>query len=288
MPKRHTLICPQEPFPHEGTFVPLASGQLHEIHAQAEGFATALAFVFAVAGKGKEPILLVRAPRRSPLSIRLYGEGMAGLDFDPSRLLIVEARDECALLQAGLDAARCPGLAAVVLETWGGMPRYDLTASRRLVLAAEKSGVLVIVLRGNATPRPSAAHSRWTIRSAPSVPLEADAPGMLACHVELSRRRGAPAGMQWRLEGKETKGYFHAERIDIAPLSGVVVSVAGLRTDASGNVMRTTRPAGTGEPQRQCVAADRSGYPGEPAGLGQGHDAGRCTGALPGPGELAA
>ncbi|WP_373280336.1 ImuA family protein [Novosphingobium naphthalenivorans] len=276
-----------------------APGHLHEVHADAEALAAAMAFTLAAAGRGSaKPLLLARCPRRAALPVQIYGEGLAGLGVDPARLLIVEAKDDAALLQAGLDAARCAGLAAVLLETWGALPRYDLTASRRLVLAAEKSGVPVIVLRGGAVPRASAAHTRWTVRPVPSVPWLADAPGLPACEVELSRRRGGPSGMRWRLEwedaeGAETNGGFHARRIhkgsiDTAPLSGAVVPVVPVRADAPGGGDVVVRTFGPGGADGQCPAAGGGGRAGQPAGAGAGDGAGRCAGALSRPDELAA
>ena len=271
-----------------------APGHLHEVHADAEALAAALAFALAALGRGSaKPLLLARCPRRAALPVQIYGEGLAGLGVDPARLLIVETKDDAALLQAGLDAARCAGLAAVVLETWGSLPRYDLTASRRLVLAAEKSGVPVIILRGGAVPRASAAHTRWTLRNAPSVPWLANAPGLPACEVELSRRRGGPAGLRWRLEWDENNGGFHARRIhtgriDTAPLSGAVVPVVPVRAGAQAGGTGVIRAFGARRADGQCLAPDGSGRAGQPSGAERGDDAGRRTGALSRSGELAA
>ncbi|HKR92971.1 hypothetical protein, partial [Novosphingobium sp.] len=207
----HAHDCRQTSSISEMGDVWLAKGHLHEIHVKAEAFSAALAFIFGSLDKaGAQPILLARSARRAGLRMRIYGPGVAGLGIDPARLLIVETDDDRALLQAGLDAARCPDLAAVMLETWGSLPLYDLTASRRLVLAAEKSCTPVIVLRCEAAPGATAAHSRWIIRSAPSVPLAANAPGLPVCEAELSRRRGGPLGMRWRLEWNDANGGFHA------------------------------------------------------------------------------
>ncbi|MEJ2408398.1 MAG: hypothetical protein P8Y48_03420 [Novosphingobium sp.] len=248
-----------------------------------------MAFILAALGRESAgPLLLARCPRRSALPLQIYGEGLAGLGIDPARLLIVEAQDEPALLQAGLDAARCGGLAAVVLETWGNLPRYDLTASRRLVLAAEKSGVAVMVLRGKAVPRASAAHSRWIVRPAPSVPLPGGAPGMPACEVELERRRGGPSGMRWRLEWDANKGGFHASRIDAASLSGAVVPVVPVRAGPQGFGAGLVRAFGPGGANGQRLAAGGSGRTGERSGPERGDDPRRCQGPLPRPGELAA
>ncbi|MCJ2185624.1 hypothetical protein MTR66_02220 [Novosphingobium sp. 2638] len=248
-----------------------------------------MAFTLAALARDSDrPVLLARCPRRSPLPLRIYGEGLAGLGIDPARLLIVEAKDEPALLQAGLDAARCAGLAAVVLETWGNLPRYDLTASRRLVLAAEKSGVAVMVLRGKAAARSSAAHSRWIVRPAASVPWLAGAPGLPACEVELERRRGGPSGMRWRLEWDANKGGFHAGRIDAAPLSGAVVPVVPVRAGPQGVGAGLVRACGAGGAGGQRLAAGGGGRAGERSGPERGDDARRCPGALPRSEELAA
>ncbi|WP_068085641.1 ImuA family protein [Novosphingobium rosa] len=215
---------------------PLAAGHLHEIHADADGWAAALGFVLAaVTGAQKPtapPIVLVRAAKTRQ-GLQPCGAGWAQLGFDSRRLVIVETPDSLALLRAGLDAARCPGLAAVVLETWGPLPDYDLTASRRLVLAAERSGALVIVLRGDAPPRASAAQTRWRIASAPSIALAAQAPGHAALTATLQRQRGGASGLSWLLHRDGWQGGFHdkASLADVqpAPLSGAVVPFPALR-----------------------------------------------------------
>jgi len=218
----------------------LSGGQLNEIHAGMEDWAVAMAFALTVtAVRNGAPLVLVRSPRRAVLPLRPYGEGLVALGIDPARLLIIETRDDLALLRAGLEAARCPGLSALVLETWGKLPAYDLTASRRLVLAAERAGIPVIVLRLEASPRASAAHSRWLIRSIPSTALAAKAPGPPAIMAELLRRRGGTAGLISHLEWNDEDGAFRERAApagdDTAPLSGDVVSLAGQRKGTRAN-----------------------------------------------------
>jgi len=216
-----------------------SSGQLHELHAKAQASAAALACAFAwiaTTQNSRAPLVLARSQRRAGLGLRPYGEGLLALGIDPSRLLIVVAPDEMALLRAGLEAARCSGLGALVLETWGELPAYDLTASRRLVLAAERSGVSVIILRLDATPRASAAHSRWLIDNMPSTPLSDRMPGAGAIKAELLRQRGGPAGQIRQIEWNHEYAAFRERpvqaRDDSAPLSGAVVSLASQREGA--------------------------------------------------------
>ena len=206
-PRPRAPVTPQAP-PR------LAPGQLHELHADLAGWAPALLFALTHT-REQAPLLLVRA--RAPLAACPptvpYGEALRQLGRDPARLLIVEAGDAAALLRAAHEGARCAALGGVVLETWGPLREYDLVASRRLVLAAEGSGVPVILLRGGAQPRPSAAHTRWQVSPAPSaappVPLNlANAPGPAALTLDLLRQRGGPAGGHWRLEWNEDHACF--------------------------------------------------------------------------------
>ncbi len=66
-------------------------------------------------------------------------------------------------LRAGCDALSCKGLGAVVIEVVGNPKVLDLVASRRLTLAADRSGVSAILLREGACPAPSSAETRWVV-----------------------------------------------------------------------------------------------------------------------------
>ena len=146
---------------------------------------------------------------------RLHGPGLVAMKLDPADLVVVVVADDAALLRGAADGARCRARGRVIAEGWGGMRRYDLTASRRLMLSAEASGVLMILLRVGGQAVPSAAATRWAVAPAPSRVLAADAPGAPAYDLELLRRRGGPAGARWRVEwNRDTQSF------DPAPLSG--------------------------------------------------------------------
>jgi len=186
----------------------LAAGRLHELfpreagdEASAMGFAVMLALrLTGAAGPGGPPLLWLReeaAQRRAPL----HGPGLADLGLDPARLVLGVLPDVKALLRAGVDALRCAALGGVVLELGGNPPLLDLTASRRLSLAAEASGVTPLLLRlRGARPDPSAAQTRWQVASAPCAPLAADAPGHAMLDLALLRQRGGPGGFEWKVE----------------------------------------------------------------------------------------
>jgi protein ImuA len=129
--------------------------------------------------------LLSRLPQAPVVWItpdpQLYAPGFGRCGFDARRIITVAAKGREALW-AMEEALRCKGLAAVVAEA----AEADLTATRRLQLAAESSGVTGFLLRQN--PRNSfstACVTRWKISSAPAT--EEFYP---AWHAELCRARG--------------------------------------------------------------------------------------------------
>ena len=198
----------------------LARAALHEVYAAevadlaaATGFALGLALRAGVAEEkaAERPVLWVRQDFVDAEAGRLHAPGLSELGLDPSRLLLVRARDGEGVLRAGAEAARCPALGAVLIEPWGEPRLFDLTASRRLALAAEGSGVPVLLLRVAAAQAPSAARTRWQVRALASRALEANAPGSPAFAVRLLRQRGGAAEREWRVEWDRDRRSF-AER----------------------------------------------------------------------------
>src|SRR6185436_6079709 len=136
--------------------------------------AAGLAAMLALRASGcGSPILWLRSDEAGRRGGGLHAPGMVELGGDPNRLVLGQAPDAKTLLRSAGDAARCPGLQALIVECWGKCPELDLTASRRLALAAEQSGVTLLLLRLGAEPVPSAADTRWSISAAPSCVLEA-------------------------------------------------------------------------------------------------------------------
>jgi protein ImuA len=219
----------------------LPRGRLHELfaaepddRAALAGAGLMLAMRIAIGRLGEGPLLWLRQDGGVRASGHLYGPGLADLGFDPSRLIEIVAPDEAGLLRAAGDAVRCPDVAAVLIEPWKAARGFDLTVSRRLAVAAEKSGVTVLLLRAEADPAPSAAYSRWRVRSLASAALEAGAPGHPVVEVELLRHRGGLAGLRACLEWNRDEHVFRE-----AALPG-----AGLPLPAG-------RPAGAGDQDGQ-------------------------------------
>lgn len=178
----------------------LPTGCLHEILGSAQDGA-ATGFCLAVLSRlmspgragGARPVLW--CARR----INLYGPGLAAWGFDPGRLILVEAAKPADLLWAMEEGLRCAGLMAVV----GEIDRLDLTAGRRLQLAAEAGGVTGLVLRHNAgvsAGGASATTSRWRVSARPRI-----GPGPACWRVELLRYRGGPP-RDWQVEWRDETG----------------------------------------------------------------------------------
>ena len=210
----------------------LTGGCVHEVYAaevgdatSAAGFAVALA-TGMVAGAGRGAMWL-RSRRSQGMAGGVQASGWAELGGAPGLGLLAVLPDTMALLRAAVDALRSPALGAVIVEGWGAMRELDLTASRRLVLAAKKSGVPLLLLRIDAAPVPSAARTRWQVAAAPSRPLPGKAPGSPCFDVTLLRQRSGPCGLSWRLEWNRDQCRFHE-----APLSGAMVSVPADRSAA--------------------------------------------------------
>lgn len=225
----------------------IARGRLHEIFAaeageaaSAAGFAAMLALC---AGKrsqegegGDRGLLWLRCDDAERASGRLYAPGLRELGGAADGLLLAVAPDPVLLLRGAADAARCAGLGAVLVECRGDPHVLDLTATRRLTLAAEQSGVPVLLLRIDAEPAPSAADTRWRIRAAPSCALAADAPGMPAFDVELLRQRAGQGG-RWLVEWDREQSRFREPALPglVVPLPqhrSVAGDAASLRRSA--------------------------------------------------------
>lgn len=201
-----------------------AYGCVHELYAaEVEDAAAVAGFAMAtVTGMTHQPVLWLR--QRRALSSGgsagvLQASGWGELGGRPGHAILGVLPDAMALLRTAVDALRCPALGAVVIEGWGRMRELDLTASRRLALAAEKSGVPLLLLRIDARPGPSAAQTRWQVAAAPSRALPGHAPGAPSFDIALLRQKAGPCGLDWRLEWDRDQRSFRQA------VSGAVVPV---------------------------------------------------------------
>jgi protein ImuA len=226
----------------------ILKGALHEVfparpgdEAAASGFASGLAARLAAHRRvlwcGTDFAALEHGEISAP--------GVLDLGFDPDRFLLLRAPDAVSILRAGLDALSCAALGAIILEI-PGMPKIlDLSASRRLVLAAAQSGVTAFLLRLDAQAEASAAETRWLVRSARShAPSAASRHLPHASHgggkddwgyprfdAELVRHRHGRNG-HWVMEWNGDDGLFRAAD------SGAVASAAADRPAQAADTKR--------------------------------------------------
>src|SRR5437763_365586 len=170
----------------------LKPGALHEVLAQGwsgGGFAAGLGMLAA----GAKPFFWVRPDYEALEYGALSPQGLAELGGNPQALIMVRTRNAAEALAAAGDILACPHVGAVLLEIHGRPKCLDLVASRRLAFAAGESGATPILLRNGAESEPSAALTRWQVKSAPSSPLDDDW-GRPVFDAELIRHRAGGLG----------------------------------------------------------------------------------------------
>jgi len=183
----------------------LALGALHEVagggHGAIDGAAAAL-FAAGIAARTKGFVLwcVTRQDLFAPALAQ------AGLTLD--RVIYVEAGDEKSVLSCFEEALRHRKLGTVVAE----VARLSMTASRRLQLGAEGSGVIGIALRRVRRQSeavdfglPTAATTRWRVSVLPSTPLPVPGIGRARWGLELIRCRGGGAAT-FEVEACDAKG----------------------------------------------------------------------------------
>jgi protein ImuA len=197
---------------------------LHEFFgaAKAESHAAAV-FALLLALRLPESdagIFWITGDKERQASGRLYPHGLSAMGGNPSKMLLVQAADVRDALRAAADSIRSKAAAAIILEAQGNARLIDLTSTRRLALAAAEAGVLALLVRGDAIPMPSAASTRWQVKSAPSLLLPGNAPGFATFDISLLRHRGGTAPFTAKVTWDHATRSFYD-----APLSGGLSAV---------------------------------------------------------------
>ncbi|WP_205700599.1 hypothetical protein [Croceicoccus sediminis] len=153
------------------------------------------------------------------------------------RLVHVCADSPADLLFALEEGIRCRDLAFVIGEIAGNPRELDFTASRRLVLAAERHGVPLWLVRLDARRDLGAARMRWDAVAAPSgrSRWNPQAPGAPRWKADLFRARGVRPGPWWisREEEADGRSRLEAARVAAAPGAGDLAGPAGDRSLAA-------------------------------------------------------
>ena len=133
----------------------------------------------------QERMAILEAGRIHPPGLELAG------------LIHVEARDARAALWAMEEGLRCAALGGVIGELWGDPRALDFTATRRLAVAAERSGVPAWLVRIGGAANLSGARMRWrvarrAVTAASLRPACAGRGGMGGRAVSRARRGAGP------------------------------------------------------------------------------------------------
>jgi protein ImuA len=212
----------------------LALAELHELAPAAAfhggaalGFALALSLL---APRVKGTILFVQQDFAALEAGALYGLGCDLFGLASSRLLVVRTatpRDVLWVMEEGL---KTRGLAAVIGELAEEGKAADLTATRRLSLAAEKEGALCLLLRQRPLRTPSAAVTRWEVASAPGTGDRFGGMGRIGFGLTLTKNRRGACG-SWVLQ------WDHHEQRFIPALS-LAVAAASLHRSGEPAIAR--------------------------------------------------
>lgn len=179
----------------------LATGALHEVAGGTDlaDDASATIFIAGILARIDGPVLWCLRWRD------LFAPALHLAGLHPDRVIHVEAGSDANVLLAMEECLRHPGLAGVV----GELGRYSTTASKRMQLAAEGSGVAAFVFRRSSkvdqVVEGTAAVTRWRITAAPSEELGIPSLGRPRWRVELERVRGGNAHA-WIVEGCDAQG----------------------------------------------------------------------------------
>jgi protein ImuA len=140
----------------------------------------------------------------------LFAPAIAQAGLLPDRVIYVDAGDEQSVLVCFEEGLRHGALGAVVAE----VAKLSMTASRRLQLAAEGSGVIGIAIRrwrrhtaAVNFGQPTAAVTRWRVSALPSTPLPVPGVGRARWQLELIRCRAGESA-QFEVEACDARGHL--------------------------------------------------------------------------------
>ena len=198
----------------------LGGGLLHEIAAAREGeSAAACGFALLLATRTSGPVVWITEDMALHESGMPYGPGLDELGLPPERFLMVAAPNFRDVLWAVEEALSCRGMGTVIGEI--RQASLDLTATRRLSLAAGRHGAVALLLRSAPGRDASAAATRWIVKTVPSKAAKPRAmthgPGPPRFALSLVRNRRGPPG-SWVLEWNGVEQRFelvsaHCERM---------------------------------------------------------------------------
>jgi protein ImuA len=186
-----------DPLLHGG----LGLGQVHElVPARPCDMGAAAGFGLGLCMLGGRAVIWVQQDYAALETGIVHGVGVALFGLDPARLILVRTGSAKDTLFAMEEALKTRGFGAVVGEMAEEGKAADLTATRRLSLAAQKGGGLALLFRHRAFPSPSAAATRWRIATVRGATDGFGGLGRTSFAVSLTKNRRGSCGdwiVQW-------------------------------------------------------------------------------------------
>lgn len=207
------------------------AGSLHEIAAASwSDLGPAIGFACALAARAsdKQTTLWIKTDFATLESGMVYGPGAELFGLSWRTLLMLDVPRPLDALWAMEEALKCRALVSVIAELPNDGPLADLTATRRLALAAREGGGLGFLLRHRPSPLASSAETRWEVSCAPSRSDRFGGLGYAAFALSLVKNRRGPTS-QWTIAWDHHERTFSAlsfgmaqttfDRQDRAPLA---------------------------------------------------------------------
>lgn len=177
-------------------------GAVHEfLYDSAEDAAATSGFIAAMLGfvmKYNGMVICVSKQQQ------LFPPSLSRFGINASNIIFIEVKKEKELLWVIEESLKCNGLCAVIAEA----NELNLTTSRRLQLAVEKSGVTGMIVRNTAFIKNITSNScitRWKISSLPSInDDELPGVGFPQWQVNLEKVRNGKPGI-WNLQFRSGK-----------------------------------------------------------------------------------
>ncbi|WP_207536671.1 ImuA family protein [Sabulicella rubraurantiaca] len=202
---RHNLAPEAGEIPLAPGLPGIARAAVHEIRATAIGSGTA--FSAMVLGRSGGTVLWIS----DDLLLAPWPPGLAALGLTPDRLVLAQASRPMDALWAMEEALRSPAISGVLLL---GGAEPDLSAQRRLQLAAAAGGGVGLILRTEEEPPLAGTASRWRVGGIAGIGGLADPRWSL----ELLRvRAGRPAG-PWAVTWRASSGEIELDEETTAAL----------------------------------------------------------------------
>lgn len=234
--------------PRSGMTAGLAADGIHEIAPAAYGdMPAALGFAVALAVRrlaaepaDERPVLWCRLSAETREWGRIYGHGVEALGFPRHRLLTATLRKPDAILWTIEEALKSSALAGVVADVGSNL---DLTAVRRLMLAANAGTTPGLLLFPAPPQGGTAARTRWSVAAGSSAapPFDDKAPGAPAWTLRLLRCRGGRPG-EWFVEWSHATHRFALA----SAVSGRTADPGHPGDDIDGDVDEPAAGAGAG------------------------------------------